>query len=118
MEEYVQDIKEDVRALQERVNQLEKSEGVAHIQLENSLKLIEKNNSLLDSLNDTIHETQIAMTEVTQKIGQMNNSIVTLRSDVRELQEERNLNIVSWVKSNWVSLCTAIAFVFYMLTQK
>lgn len=117
MEMSLHDIKADIQNLEKRIGILEQKDAAITVQVENTMKSIDKNNELLENLNKTMQEMQIAMTSMIDRVERMNDGLNTVDKEVSILKEERNFNIMSYVKSNFIGIVTAIVFAFYVVTK-
>lgn len=101
--------------LNERLMEIEKVIPLLQERDKNFDKLIKQNNEVLSSLNTSFNENQKAMVEISHNMRDMANEIISIKSDIKEIKDERSLNIMVWLKSNFISIATLVGLIGYLI---
>lgn len=110
----IEELKSSVNKIDERVTNVEKDVAVMR-QRESSMQaLVQQTVDAYNKLDDTMTEVSKTMVEVNLTLGNMNNKIEgvqnnakALESEIQGIKEERNVNIVEWLRDHWVELAVA-----------
>lgn len=105
------EIKESLDKLDNRVDEIEKQLPVINERYNNINELFQKNISVLDRLENSFQDNRLAMQAMTSSIEHSGKEIASMKQDISSLKDERSLNVVSWLKSNFISIITFMGIV-------
>jgi len=108
---------EELKQLDNRVDIIEKQIAIMNERYSNMDELIKQNISVLSKLQDAFQDNRLAMQAMTNSIETSGKEIAGMKKDISSLKEERNLNIMSWLKNNFISIATLLAFVGYIVQK-
>lgn len=100
----LKEVKADIKELDDRLTDVEKTQAVM-IEHNNSRdELIAKNVEVLDGLRETMQNTNLVMTTLSADVNRQSAKIDNLENKINTVQEERNINIVKWLRDNWYTI--------------
>lgn len=108
---------EELKQLDNRVDIIEKQIAIMNERYSNMDELIKQNISVLSKLQDSFQDNRLAMQAMTNSIENSGKEIAGMKKDIFLLKEERNLNIMAWIKNNFISIATLLAFVGYIVQK-
>lgn len=100
----LKEIKADINDLDDRLTNVEKTQAVMVEHDKNRDELLARNVEVLDNLRETMQDTNIVMTTLTAKVNTQSDKIDNLENKINTVQEERNVNIVKWLRDNWYTI--------------
>lgn len=107
------EIRKELNNLDNRVDTIEKQIPVINERYNNTSDLIQKNIAVLDKLENSFQDNRLAMQAMTTSIEQSSKEISNLKKDVNSLKDERNFNIMSWLKSNFLNVVTIVGILYW-----
>lgn len=100
----LKEIKSDIRDLDDRLTDVEKVQAVMVEHGKNRDELLARNVEVLDNLRETMQDTNLVMTTLTDKVNNQSDKIDNLETKINSVQEERNINIVKWLRDKWYTI--------------
>lgn len=107
----LREIKSEIRDLDNRVTTNEQDIAVMKERESNMDDLIKRNISAYEKLDHTMQEFGGTMIKVTTALDNMNTKVEDVQSkidnvqeEVVQLKEERNINIIEWIRDNWYTI--------------
>lgn len=102
------EVKDALSKVGDRVDEIEKQLPVIQEKFNNMSELFQKNISVLDKLESSFQDNRLAMQAMTLSIENSGKEIAGIKQDVSSLKEERSLNVMVWLKNNFISIGTLI----------
>ena len=104
----IAEINHTLEGLDNRVDEIEKQLPVINERYNNINDLFQKNIVVLDKLESSFQDNRLAMQALTLSIEQSNQEITGIKDDISSLKEERSLNLMKWLKNNFINIATLI----------
>ena len=104
----IAEISHTLEGLDSRVDEIEKQLPVINERYNNINDLFQKNIVVLDKLESSFQDNRLAMQALTLSIEQSNQEITGIKDDISSLKEERSLNLMKWLKNNFINIATLI----------
>ena len=100
----IAEINHTLEGLDSRVDEIEKQLPVINERYNNINDLFQKNIVVLDKLESSFQDNRLAMQALTLSIEQSNQEITGIKDDISSLKEERSLNLMKWLKNNFINI--------------
>lgn len=114
----MKDLKTDIKSLDIRVTKNEKKLAVLEANEINIKDLVEKNIEAYEKLNTTIQtvcnkltENTLSVENLSKDVADVKAQVVSNEHEIDTLKEERNFNIMVWLKDNFVTIVLGVALV-------
>lgn len=117
MQHEIEKIQSDVGAIDMRLQAVEKALPVMKEQYNNLDKLLQRNVDTLEKIDETIQDNRIAMEHMTASLNTTINKVGGLENDVKALKNERNLNVVEWLKQNFITIILAGTLIYEIISK-
>ena len=101
----------------ERIEEQIKTYPRMEILMEQMVASSTKTNEVLDKFSDTQSEFSFTLEKVNTNMNLLSVNLKDIKDDVDSLKNERNLNIIEWIKNNFVTIILA-GYALYELSQK
>lgn len=108
------EVKDTLGKLDHRIDEIEKQLPVINERFNNLNELFQKNISVLDKLESSFQDNKLAMQAITLSIENSGKEISCMKQDISSLKEERSLNIMSWLKDNFISIATLVVVLGFL----
>lgn len=108
----MKEIKADIKELDDRLTDVEKVQAVMIEHNNNRDELIARNVEVLDGLRETMQNTNTVMTTLSADVNRQSAKIDSLETKINTVQEERNINIVKWLRDNWYTIVLAGGLIY------
>lgn len=118
----IKEIRADIKALDVRLSKDEKKLAVLEANEVNTKDLVKQNVEAFEKLNTTMQAVCTKLTENTmsvenlgKEVAEVKEQVLSNEKEIDNLKEERNINIMTWLKNNWVSIvlgCGLVAELF------
>lgn len=114
----VQEIKVDLKAANEKINEHE----IKLVRLEESHKYItqmaEDVIGVTKELNNIMQNVQLAMIGIQGNMENLTTDMRDIKDRMNKFENDSNINILSAIKKNWKTIILALAFVGYVMLSK
>lgn len=100
----MKEIKAEIKELDHRLKDVETIQAVMVEHDKHRDELIAQNIEVLNKLDDTMQDTKVVMTTLTEKVNGQSDKIDSLETKINAVQEERNINIIKWLRDNWYTI--------------
>ncbi len=114
----VQEIKSDLKAANDKINDHE----VKLVRLEESHKYItqmaEDVIGVTKELNNTMQNVQLAMIGIQRNMENLTTDMGDIKDRMNKFEDDSNINILSAIKKNWKTIILALAFISYVMLSK
>ena len=114
----VQEIKVDLKAANEKINEHE----IKLVRLEESHKYItqmaEDVIGVTKELNNTMQNVQLAMIGIQGNMENLTTDMGDIKDRMNKFEDDSNSNILSAIKKNWITIILALALVGYVMLSK
>ena len=121
MDEY-KELKGEIHGLDSRISAAEQDIVVLQTKEVNMKELVQRNVDAYDRLNVTMQSVNQNLTENTLSIKHLGAEITEVKEqglankqEIDSLKEERNINMMTWLKNNWVSIVLGCGLVAELL---
>lgn len=111
------DVQNTLSDLDDRVDEIEKQLPVINERYNNINDLFQKNIAVLDKLENSFQDNRLAMQAMTLSIENSGKEIAGMKQDISSLKEERSVNVVAWLKNNFVSIGTLVTILGCLIKQ-
>lgn len=118
----MKDLKADIKSLDIRVTKNEKKLAVLEANEINIKDLVEKNIEAYEKLNTTIQtvcnkltENTLSVENLSKDVADVKAQVVSNEHEIDTLKEERNFNIMVWLKDNFVTIVLGVALVVELI---
>lgn len=118
----LKEIRADIKELDGRVTTSEQNIAVLQEKEVNMKDLIQRNVDAYDRLNVTMQNVNQNLTENTISIKQLGIEVADVKeqtmsnkNEIDNLKDERNINIISWLRDNWVSIVLGGGLIFELV---
>lgn len=118
----IKEIRADIKALDVRLSKDEKKLAVLEANEVNTKDLVKQNVEAFEKLNTTMQAVCTKLTENTmsvenlgKEVAEVKEQVLSNEKEIDNLKEERNINMMTWLKNNWVSIvlgCGLVAELF------
>lgn len=108
---------EAVNDLDNRLTEVEKEIPLIVERHNNTNDLLQKNIAVLDKLESAFQDNRLAMQTMAASVEQSNKEIASAKRDIKTMKDERNLNIVSWLKTNFVQVILLLGVLALLADQ-
>lgn len=108
---------EAVNELDSRLTAVEKEIPLIVERHNNTNDLLQKNIAVLDKLESAFQDNRLAMQAMAASVEQSNKEIASAKQDIKTIKDERNLNIVSWLKANFVQVILLLGVLALLAEQ-
>lgn len=114
----VQEIKSDLKAANDKINNHE----VKLVRLEESHKYItqmaEDVIGITKELNITMQNVQLAMRGIQGNMENLTADMGDIKERMNKFEDDNNINVLSAIKKNWKTIVLALAFISYVMLSK
>lgn len=114
----VQEIKSDLKAANDKINNHE----VKLVRLEESHKYItqmaEDVIGVTKELNITMQNVQLAMRGIQENMENLTADMGDIKERMNKFEDDNNINVLSAIKKNWKTIVLALAFISYVMLSK
>lgn len=114
----VQEIKSDLKAANDKINNHE----VKLVRLEESHKYItqmaEDVIGVTKELNITMQNVQLAMRGIQGNMENLTADMGDIKERMNKFEDDNNINVLSAIKKNWKTIVLALAFISYVMLSK
>lgn len=114
----VQEIKSDLKAANDKINDHE----VKLVRLEESHKYItqmaEDVIGVTKELNTTMQNVQLAMIGIQGNMENLTTDMGDIKERMNKFEDDNNINVLSAIKKNWKTIVLALAFISYIMLSK
>lgn len=114
----VQEIKVDLKAANEKINEHE----IKLVRLEESHKYItqmaEDVIGVTKELNNTMQNVQLAMIGIQENMENLTTDMGDIKERMNKFEDDNNINVLSAIKKNWKTIVLALAFISYVMLSK
>lgn len=118
----MKDLKADIKSLDIRVSKNEKKLAVLEANEVNIKDLVEKNIAAYEKLDTTIQtvcnkltENTLSVENLSKEVADVKAQVVSNEKEIDTLKEERSINMMTWLRDNWVSVVLGCALVAELL---
>ena len=111
------EVKDALSKLDDRVDKIEKQLPVINERYNNISDLFQKNISVLDKLEDSFQDNRLVLQAMTLSIENSGKEIAGMKQDISFLKEERSVNIMAWIKNNFISIGTLLTILGCLLKK-
>lgn len=108
---------EVVNKLDTRLTEVEKEIPLIEERHNNTNDLLQKNTTVLDKLESAFQDNRLVMQAMAASIEQSNKEIASAKQDIKTIKDERNLNIMSWLKANFVQVILLLGVLALLAEQ-
>lgn len=118
----IKEIRADIKSLDVRLSKDEKKLAVLEANEVNTKDLVKQNVEAFEKLNTTMQAVCTKLTENTMSVENLGKEVADVKEqvlsnekEIDNLKEERNINMMTWLKNNWVSIvlgCGLVAELF------
>lgn len=118
----IKEIRADIKSLDVRLSKDEKKLAVLEANEVNTKDLVKQNVEAFEKLNTTMQAVCTKLTENTmsvenlgKEVAEVKEQVLSNEKEIDNLKEERNINMMTWLKNNWVSIvlgCGLVAELF------
>lgn len=114
----VQEIKSDLKAANDKINDHE----VKLVRLEESHKYItqmaEDVIGVTKELNTTMQNVQLATIGIQGNMENLTTDMGDIKERMNKFEDDNNINVLSAIKKNWKTIVLALAFISYIMLSK
>lgn len=114
----VQEIKSDLKAANDKINNHE----VKLVRLEESHRYItqmaEDVIGVTKELNITMQNVQLAMRGIQGNMENLTADMGDIKERMNKFEDDNNINVLSAIKKNWKTIVLALAFISYVMLSK
>lgn len=114
----VQEIKSDLKAANDKINDHE----VKLVRLEESHKYItqmaEDVIGVTKELNTTMQNVQLAMIGIQGNMENLTTDMGDIKERMNKFEDDNNINVLFAIKKNWKTIVLALAFISYVMLSK
>lgn len=114
----MKDLKADIKSLDVRVTKNEKKLAVLEANEINIKDLVERNTEAYEKLNTTIQavcnkltENTLSVENLSKEVADVKAQVLSNEQEIDTLKEERSINMMTWLRDNWVSVVLGCALV-------
>lgn len=117
MEDDIKEIKEELKQVNEKVG----SHEASIIRLEESHSFIKKMAedvvNVSKALNETMQDMKITLVSMEGNLSEISGKVEGVSDRMDKFEDETNINILSVIKKNWVTLVVIVAFAAYYISN-